>query len=118
MPRSSISSELKRQIVEKLLRGDMTVAEAAKEHKLHPYQVQAWVGQMTLKRGFSKDLSITSVRRGRSTQAESPADLVDILSGQGGSDPVREIGEWYIRTVILKEKGHKPPPGIKSDDEK
>lgn len=112
MARSSISPDLKRQVVEKLLRGDTTVGDVAREHKLHPYQVQAWVGQLTLKQGFGKNYSITTVRSRRAAQqSDSPQELIDMLSG-AGDDPVRAIGEWYIRTVILKEPGPKKPPGI------
>lgn len=107
--RSTIPDELKQQVVEKLLRGETTVAKVAKEHKLHPYQVQAWVGAATLRqRDAGKDgYTITAVRR----TASGPSLPAHLLTGDSDEDdPVRAIGEWYIRTVILKEPGSKHPP--------
>jgi|SRR6185312_16868795 len=115
--RSTISPELKRKVVESLLRGETTVSEAAKEHHLHPYQVQAWVGQMTLKQGAGRNYAIVpETRARRSPAATEPAEggkLVDMLLGvpPEDGDPLRAIGEWYVRTVILKEPGPKTPPG-------
>lgn len=115
--RSTIPQELKRKVVEQLLRGEVTVAEAAREHKLHPYQVQAWVGQMALKQGAGRNYAIVPERQARrAVEPTEPAEggkLVDMLLGVPGddSDPLRAIGEWYVRTVILKEPGPKKPPG-------
>jgi transposase-like protein len=116
--RSTIPDELKQQVVERLLRGETTVAKVAKEHKLHPYQVQAWVGAATLKQREREadGYTITAARSkggpARPVTEAGPARLLrDAIIGESDDeDPVRAIGEWYIRTHVLKEAGPKAPP--------
>lgn len=113
--RSTIPDGLKQQVVEQLLRGETTVDKVAKEHKVHPYQVAAWVGKATLK-GGAGDYTITAARsKGGAARQLPDQGAARILSDVAEEDdPVRAVGEWYIRTHILKEAGPKAPPIGKS----
>jgi len=118
--RSKIDDDRKREIVERIMSGTTTVNEVARDEKLHPYQVQAWIGQMTLGEGIGRKYQIRpggkvqDTRRVVSNQL-APSDsaiaqmILDDLVGKHveTDDPLRAIGEWYVRNVVLKKVMHK-----------
>lgn len=105
--RTSIDPKLKERVVKEILSGEITAAEACKTHHVHPYQVDAWIGQALLKereRGAGH-----AIRRASSKpDALDSATLARILTN-GGDDVLREVGRWYIETQVLGQPGGKSP---------
>lgn len=108
--RTKIDPDLKKKVVEDIISGKMSADQARRQYKVHPYQVDAWVGQELMRRQERGDVSISaagSSRKRDGHDGNGDSAPVDLLTS---SDPVRAVGEWYIRTVILKEKGVATPP--------
>lgn len=63
MKRRKHSSSFKAQVALEAIRGDMTVAEIAKKHQVHPAQVQAWKAEALSKFESVFDKDSTSQER-------------------------------------------------------
>ena len=87
MTRRKHSSGFKAQIALEAIRGDVTVAEIAKKHNVHPGQVQAWKAEALSKFECIFDKDFTGISR--------PDEQVAVLE--------RKVGQLTIENDFLKK---------------
>ena len=87
MTRRKHSSGFKAQVALEAIRGDLTIAEIAKKHNIHPGQVQAWKAEALSKLELSFDKG--------SSRISSSEEQVAVLE--------RKIGQLTIENDFLKK---------------
>lgn len=87
MRRRKHSSGFKAQIAIEAIRGDITIAEIAKKHNVHPGQVQAWKAEALSKFSFLFD-------KGDNGQPRSEEQVAALE---------RKIGQLTIENDFLKK---------------
>lgn len=87
MTRRKHSSGFKAQVALEAIRGDVTIAEIAKKHHIHPGQVQAWKAEALSKLASSFDKG--------SARISSSDEQVAVLE--------RKIGQLTIENDFLKK---------------
>jgi transposase len=87
MTRRKHSSGFKAQVALEAIRGDVTIAEIAKKHNIHPGQVQAWKAEALSKLESSFDKN--------SSRVSSSDEQVAVLE--------RKIGQLTIENDFLKK---------------
>lgn len=87
MKRRRHSSSFKAQVALEAIRGDMSVAEIAKKHQVHPARVQAWKAE-----ALSKFESVFN--KGSASQEHSDAEVAALE---------RKVGQLTIECDFLKK---------------
>lgn len=87
MQRRKHSASFKAQVALEAIRGDMTVAEIAKKHNLHPGQIQAWKSE-----ALSNLSSLFEKGSSPESSSEEEAALLE-----------RKVGQLTIENDFLKK---------------
>lgn len=101
LPRRRFTKEFKREVVERLLNSDLTVAQLAREHAIHPNQLCRWRHEYRQELGAAWDgaeatrlLPIALVAQ---TEARQPATLA--ATCRASDNPEGEVG---LRIALAK----------------